>query len=157
METYFNFLPIELLSIITSYLIIEYIILPNPKGSKFKIIYNKEANYNNYYNFLKVLAIRDHNLVPVDTMINIAREIPEMVFHIKTNVINMKQIITYSPTFYKIFRKWIKPRIDQDNPTVLMKHVVFKNLKPIEYYSTKGFDTKLKEQKLSSFKYYKEE
>ena len=107
---YLNCLPIELLSIITSYLIIDKTSRPYKYGGV-EYYYNVKDSYDNYHNLLK--------------MLNIINEIPEMVFHFENKVLNIIQTYIYSPTFYQVSRKWIKPRINEDNPAVLMKHVVF--------------------------------
>ena len=77
-----------------------------------------------------------------------------MVFHVGNITANINYMFIYSPIFYKVSRKWVNLRVGQDNPTIIMKRVEFENLKPVKYYSTYGFNTELKEKKVSSLKMY---
>jgi len=127
-EIYFNYLPIELLSIITNYLITDKIIKRN-RGEYF---YRIKGNYSNYHNFLKIL--------------DITKEIPEMVFHVETKIFNIKMLYEYSPILYQVSRQFIIPK---NNPIVVIKRIEFENLKPIKYMAL-GQNQELKEIKISS-------
>jgi len=127
LTSYFNYLPIELLSIITSYLITDKII----KRCKGEYFYRIKGDCSDYYNFLKVL--------------NITKEIPEMVFHVETNIFSIKMLYEYSPILYQVSRQFIIPKNDS---IVIIKRIEFENLKPIKYMAL-GQNQELKEIKIS--------